>query len=162
MKKSRLLCIILNLMLVYLMMMVSRIVFYFCNVDLLAPHFAWRDVPLMLKGALVFDTSAIFYVNALWLLLVLLPLRRKEHRRYYVALRPLFVITNGVALAMNLADTVYYRYSGHRTTTSVFNEFDGATNLTGALMPEVVGHWYLVLLFHFYGMGVMARLLRAK
>lgn len=149
MKKSRLLCIILNLMLVYLMMMVSRIVFYFCNVDLLAPHFAWRDVPLMLKGALVFDTSAIFYVNALWLLLVLLPLRRKEHRRYYVALRPLFVITNGVALAMNLADTVYYRYSGHRTTTSVFNEFDGATNLTGALMPEVVGHWYLVLLFIF-------------
>jgi len=139
-------CVALNLLLVYVLMMLTRGVFYACNADVLAPHFAWRDVPLMLRGAFLFDTSAICYVNALYILLALLPCHLKEREGYYRALRWLFVITNGLALAMNLIDSVYYRYAGHRTTATVFREFSG-DNLTGALLPEVLSHWYLVLLF---------------
>lgn len=142
---SRVGAIVCNLLLVYVLMMVTRVVFYWCNVDQLGPHFAWRDVPLMLQGALLFDTSAIFYVNALYLLLALLPWHGKERAGYYRALRWVYVVTNSIALAMNLIDSVYYHYSGKRTTAAIFNEFSN-DNLTGALLPEVVSHWYLVLL----------------
>jgi len=146
-RQNNIICVISNLLLVYVLMMVTRIVFFCCNTDLLGSFLSSKDIPLMLKGAFIFDTSAICYINSLWILLFLIPYHPKENPKYYLTLRPLFVITNGIALSMNLIDCVYYRYAGKRTSIGIFNEFDGATNLTGALLPEVIKHWYLVLLF---------------
>ena len=79
-----------NLLLAYITYGLARLVFYLLNRDMLAPALAqggWLDVVL---GGLMFDTSAIVYTNALWLLLMLLPLHIKENATYHRVLRCLW------------------------------------------------------------------------
>lgn len=94
----------------------------------------------MLGGGLVFDTAAILVTNSLYIVILLLtPWRRLAQWVY--------VVINAVALAVNLADCVYFRFTMRRTTTTVFNEFQNENNLAGVIGTEMVNHWYLVLLF---------------
>lgn len=135
-----------NLLLAYITYGLARLVFYLLNRDMLAPALAqggWLDVVL---GGLVFDTSAIVYTNALWLLLMLLPLHIKENATYHRVLRWLFVVVNGLALVVNLCDAVYFPFTMRRTTSTVLDEFANESNLFSIVAGEVVRHWYLVLL----------------
>jgi phosphoglycerol transferase MdoB-like AlkP superfamily enzyme len=59
----------------------------------------------------------------------------------------LFVVVNSIAFAINLADSVYFRYTMRRTTTTVFEEFSNEGNLGSIIGTEFLNHWYLVLLF---------------
>ena len=108
----------------------------------------------MAGGGLMFDTSALLYGNALYLLLVLLPCHIKENRRYHNALRWLFVVVNMLYVAINLIDSVYFRFSGRRTTMSVFSQFAIESNLGSIIAQEALSHWYLVLIAIFLGWAV--------
>ena len=57
------------------------------------------------------------------------------------------MVVNGLALAINLADAVYFQYTMRRTTTTVFQEFSNEGNLGSIIGTEFLNHWYLVLLF---------------
>ena len=100
----------------------------------------------ILKGGLVFDTSAIVYINALYILLMFFPLHYKEYKRYQQVTKGVFVFTNSIALIMNLMDTVYFQFTNRRTTASVFNEFSNENNIAGIIGVELLNHWYLTLL----------------
>ena len=52
-----------------------------------------------------------------------------------------------MALAVNLMDTVYFRFTLRRTTTTVFSEFSNEGNLGSIFVTETLHHWYLVVLF---------------
>ena len=99
----------------------------------------------LMKGGMVFDASAVMYTCALYLVLVLLPLHLKEREGYYRGCRWLFVVVNAIAVVMNLADSVYFKYTSRRTTTTVFNEFSHENNLGSIFGTELLNHWYLVL-----------------
>ena len=98
-------------------------------------------------GGLYFDTAAIAYTNALYVLLVLLPCHFKETPLWQKCCKWLFVVVNGLALAMNLGDSVYFQYTARRTTIAFFSEFGGDDKLGSIVALEFVRHWYLVLLF---------------
>lgn len=136
----------LNLLLVYALFSLTRLVFYASNAALYADHidctYLWE---LMLAG-LRFDTSAIFYLNLPLLVLFLLPLRVKECTGTYRLGRFLFVVLNGVGLAANLGDCGYYAFSGRRTTWSVVQEFSHESSLLGILLKEMAPYWYLFLI----------------
>ena len=139
---SPLLAVLWNLLLVYVVYQIARLEYYLENTDYLTYSFkAWR-------GGLLFDTSAIIYTNALYILLMLLPFKQSDYQR---CCKWLYLIINGVALAINLADSVYFQYTMRRTTTTVFSEFSNEGNLGSIIGTEFIHHWYLVLLF----MGVM-------
>lgn len=142
---SNLLAIVFNLALVYVLFMLCRVVFLVDNWDLFREGFPSLDKWLVLRGALRFDTSAIFYLNALWILLLLLPLHCKERPWWHQMLRWIFVVTNSAGIIANLCDVVYFRYSGRRTTASVFSEFANEGNLGDVFMVEVLHHWWLVI-----------------
>ena len=74
-------------------------------------------------GGLRFDASAIAYTNALYLLLVLLPCHVKENNAYHRFCKYLYLGINALALAVNLADAVYYQFTARRTTVAFLNEF---------------------------------------
>ena len=131
----------------YLVWMLSRVAFFMENWSTFAPYMSWPLFKSMAHGALVFDTSALLYVNALYLVLMLLPLHLKERAGFHRWMKWLFVITNGVGLAMNLMDAVYFQYTGRRSTVSVFTEFQNEGNIASILLTESVNHWYLVLAF---------------
>lgn len=136
-----------NVALVYLVLMLSRVAFFCENWMTFAPRMSWPLAQNMLRGAWMFDTSALIYVNALYLVLLFLPLHWKEKPSFYRILKWLFVITNGLALASNLVDAVYFQFSGRRSTVTVFSQFANENNLGGIFFTEFINHWYLVLAF---------------
>ena len=127
-----------NLLLVYLVYQIARCEYYFENASYLSYT---SDV---FRGGLLFDTSAIIYTNALYILLMLLPFQQNGYQQFC---KCLYLIINGIALAMNLADSVYFQYTMRRTTTTVFSEFSNEGNLGSIIGTEFIHHWYLVLLF---------------
>ena len=138
---SPLLAVLWNLLLVYLVYQIARLEYYLENTDYLSYSVgAW-------KGGLVFDTSAILYTNALYVVMMLFPLHWKENAVYQKLCKWIFVIVNSIAFAINLADSVYFRYTMRRTTTTVFQEFSNEGNLGSIFATELLRHWYLVLLF---------------
>ena len=138
---SPLLVVLWNLLLVYLIYQIARIEYWLENSSYLNYTFdVWR-------GGLMFDTSAILYTNALYVVLMFFPLHYKETTIYHKICKWLFIIVNGLAFAINLADSVYFRYTMRRTTSTVFDEFSSEGNLGSIIGTEFLSHWYLVLLF---------------
>ena len=131
--------VIWNILLVYVVYQIARLTYYFENAQLL--HYT-SDV---LRGGLLFDTSAIVYTNALYLILMIAvgAFTLKGQRVF----KWLYLTINGLAFAINLGDAVYFQYTMRRTTTTVFSEFSNEGNLGSIIGTEFINHWYLVLLF---------------
>ena len=142
---ASLIALISNLLLVYICFALCRLLFLWINhsyfTDLTWPHFLQIS-----RGGLVFDTSAIVYTNILYVVLFLLPLHLKENAKYQSVLKSVFIVTNMLAIVMNLMDIVYFQYTNRRTTASIFEQFSGEDNLGGIIGLEMLNHWYLVLI----------------
>ena len=138
---------LLNLIIIYIAYGICRVAFVMENWGLFASDFQWSSVPEMLHGAWMFDTSAILYTNVLYALLMLIPLHYKEMRGWQMTAKWIFIIVNGVCIAANLADCVYFKYTMRRTTNTVFSEFSNEGNIGSVIGVEFLRHWYLVLLF---------------
>ncbi|MCQ2274925.1 MAG: sulfatase-like hydrolase/transferase [Bacteroidales bacterium] len=142
------LSLLFNIALLYLLYMLCRIVYVLEFWDVYGATFSRLSVGQLLIGSLRFDTAAICYTNVPYALLVLFPLsvRIKESKPYRIIAKTLYVVVNAVMLSANLVDTVYSRYTGRRTTWTIFSEFSAEGNLGSIFFVEVLHHWYLVLL----------------
>lgn len=136
---------LLNLLLAYVIYMVCRGIFFLENYHLYKESWQQLSFGDIIKGGLLFDTSAILYTNALYALMMLLPLHIKERNSWQSCARGLFILVNSIAVIMNLADAVYFQYTGRRSTTSVFREFSNENNIISIASTELLNHWYLVL-----------------
>lgn len=134
-----------NLVLVYIVYGLCRVVYLLENWSVLSEGFDTLDFWEVFKGCWMFDTSAILYTNALYAILMLLPLHWKEQDWWQGMAKWVYVVVNGVAVVMNLADAVYFQYTGRRTTSSVFQEFSHEGNIGDVVGVELLRHWYLVL-----------------
>ncbi len=141
---------IFNLMMVYVTYFLARLIYLAVNYSYFSQGLTFDHLIEMFGGGLVFDTSAILVTNSLYIVLMLLPcgVRRQEtgDRRQQIC-RWVFVIINGLALAVNLCDAVYFRYTMRRTTTTVFCEFSNEENLGSVFLTEALNHFYLVIAF---------------
>ena len=134
-----------NLALSYFLFMLCRFVFLWVNHSYYA-ELTGTELMTIVRGGLVFDTSAIIYINALYIFLMFIPLHYKESKRYQQVVKGVFIFTNSMALIMNLMDTVYFQFTNRRTTASIFNEFSHENNIAGIIGIEILNHWYLTLL----------------
>ena len=135
-----------NLMWAYLAYFLCRLAYGVENWSVLGGNFTSDGVGEVLKGGWMFDTSAIMYTNSLYMVLMLLPLHNKERVGWQKLAKWVFVVVNALAVCINLADAVYFKYTGRRTTATVFSEFSNEGNLGGVFGVELLNHWYLVLL----------------
>lgn len=137
-----------NLLLLYLLYTLCRIVFLVANAGLYNDITLSHVVELLVAG-MKFDSSAICYTNSLFILLFLLPYHKKENKRYFKTLHWLFVITNSFLLYTNLFDTVYFPFTGRRSTISLFTEFgnEGTGNIFKILYDQTVANWPLGIVF---------------
>lgn len=136
-----------NVVLAYLVYFFARVAYLLENYSFFKEGLNFGHLKRMFRGGLMFDTTALVYSNALYILLMLFPLWLKETDAYHRFCRWLFVVVNAIGLFLNLCDAVYFPFTLRRTTTSVFREFDNENNLGGIFTTEVVNHWYFVLLF---------------
>ena len=133
-----------NLLVVMLLFSACRFTFYFLNKGLY-PGMETDWLMHLCKGGLRFDLSAVLYVNSLYVLAMLLPFSFRDNEVYRKVLKWVFVITNFLCLAMNLCDCVYFAYTNQRTSMSVFQEFEGDSQVSGIMFKEALRHWYLIL-----------------
>lgn len=147
--KTPFMTIILNLLVIYVMFMLCRIVFMWYNWDVYRGNL---NAPLlwnMLRGALKFDTAGIMYLTALYMILTMFPLHFKEHPAYYKTVKVILVVFVSAGIAANLIDTVYFPFTGCRSTLNVFTEFknESGGQLMSIFLESVLDNWYLILLF---------------
>ena len=138
------LCFVCNIVLVYIIYMVCRLMFLLTNWSMLCDALTWSGIVEILHGAWYFDTSAILYTNALYALLMLFPIHYKELPAWQDFAKGIFVLCNSVCIITNLADCVYFKYTMRRTTATVFSEFKNENNLGSVFGAEIINHWYLV------------------
>lgn len=136
-----------NILLAYVAFMLCRVIFFLVNYTTFAPYMSWPLAWQMLQGGMVFDTSALLYLNSLYLVMVLFPLHLKENNLWNTAAKWCYIIPNAAGVASNFVDAVYFQYTGRRTTITVFNEFGNENNLIGIFGVELLRHWYLVVAF---------------
>jgi phosphoglycerol transferase MdoB-like AlkP superfamily enzyme len=125
---------------------ICRILFYGFNTASF-PKVTFLSFMTILRGGLMFDISALIYLNLVYMLLFLIPFQFKFQLWYQRGLKWLFMIGNGIGIAFNLIDIVYYRYILKRTTASMFDvaAYDaGNTNLIRRFFYDF---WYIPLIF---------------
>ena len=138
-----------RIFLVYLFYAIARGLFFAFNTDFMGEP---ASILLFLKLSfygLQFDTAAICYVNLLFILLSLLPLRINTKPTYQKTLFYVYFITNGLAYLTNFIDVLYYPYSKSRLTSASYAVIENEQNKMVLLFNFLGMYWYVVLLFIF-------------
>ncbi len=130
-----------RLLLVMAFYSLCRISFYLFNTGYF-PDMNFSRFATILLGGLKFDLAAVLYLNSLFILLTIIPLAIKFNPLYQKTLRYIFIVTNAIGLAANVADNVYYRYTLRRTTLSVFSQFENEQNFGALFFSFLVDYWY--------------------
>ena len=133
--KSPLSILAFRLAILMIIFSVIRAAFYLMNIGLF-PDINSKQLFIMFFAGLRFDLTAILYFNSLYILAMLLPLKARHHSKYIKSTDILFAITNSLAVLMNLADIIYYRFTNRRSSFMILDEFANETN-------------YFQLLYHF-------------
>ncbi len=135
-----------NLLLVMVLYTISRLFFYWVNIDLY-PHVSFSHLLEMLAGGLRFDLTAILYLNSLYILLAILPLPAhiRNHTTYIRTAQWAFWVPNILGFIANCMDMVYVRFTDRRTTCTIFTEFQNDDNLVSIIGQSVLQYWYVTL-----------------
>ncbi len=123
-----------------------RLGFYALNSSLF-PQVDTSSLMTMLVGGVKFDTVAILYVNILFILLVILPFPFKYHPIYQKICKWIFIVSNTLAVAVDLVDYAYYPFTLRRTTSTVFSQFSNEQNLGKLAVDFMLDYWFIFLAF---------------
>lgn len=131
-----------RILLLYVVMALCRAVFYIYNHTLIGPLPASEWWPLVC-GALKFDTVSILYANAIYLLMALVPLHLRERGVWQGAMFWYYAVVNAIAVAVNMADAIYFRYTQKRFTADeiFFADNDNSLQL---VLKFAVENWPVV------------------
>ena len=141
-----LIAVLVNLAIAYGLYFIARVAFLIENWGLFSEGMTTSHLLELFRGGIVFDTSAVLYTNALWVVMMLFPVYKKENPTYHKICKWVFVVINTLSLVLNLCDAVYFQYTMRRTTVTVFHEFGNENNLGSIFGQEALNHWYFFLL----------------
>ena len=137
--------LIYRIALLFLLFSVQRLGFYFFNQQLF-DKVTVASMAYMMYGGIQFDLTAILYFNLIFIVLLLIPFSFRTHIVYQKVLTWFFVVTNCLALVMNSADIIYYRFALRRTTFGVLKEFENESGHLLKMMSQFVfTYWYVSL-----------------
>lgn len=138
--------LIIDILLIYLCYFICRVVFLLANASYYEGKIFTDNFFNLVKGSLVFDTSGIIYINLIFIIMALFPLHIKEQSNgYRITLKSVYLTLNSIGIIANLCDVVYFRYTGRRTTGTVFSEFSNEDNLVSIFAAEALHSWYLII-----------------
>lgn len=135
-----------RIFLVYIFYFLARILFYFYNLDIVAVDSFSEFLRLSYHG-LAFDTTAILYVNGLFILLSILPLFFNTKPKYQNFLFYVYFSTNLLFYALNFVDFIYYKYNFSRLTLAAWDVFKHEKSKFGMFFRFFYTYWDVFLLF---------------
>lgn len=138
-------------LLIMVLLTLSRIGFYVFNHQMF-PDISFGQFLNILRGGVVFDISAVVYFNMLFILLCIVPFDIRYNKIYQEVLKYIFFLTNGLAISINGADYVYYRFLNKRATSDIFGTFENEQHLVKIIFKFMIDYWpatlfSLVLIF---------------
>jgi phosphoglycerol transferase MdoB-like AlkP superfamily enzyme len=142
---SNLLVLLKRLFVVFVIYQITRVLFYYINIE----HFTevtLSQLLYMMLGGLRFDLTAIIYINSLFIILSVLPLKIRHSAKYQTFLLYLFLITNAIGYAFNILDIYYFDYILKRSTIEIFM-FVGEGNMGLLLLQFLKDFWMGLVLF---------------
>ena len=142
--KHELTTLVLRLSILYLLISITQVIFYVYNRPLLGAV-SLAELPNLIRGALVFDTISIVYINCLFIFLSLVPVRARGCAVYQKVLFWIFIVSNSLAvIVLNVSDIVYYSFTQKRFTFEEFHFLRENTNNAGILWQAALENWWLV------------------
>ncbi|TSD66729.1 sulfatase-like hydrolase/transferase [Inquilinus sp. KBS0705] len=135
-----------RLLLAYLFYFISRVLFFAFNTHLLAVDGIWALLELCYYG-LAFDTTALLYINSLFILLSILPFTINTRRGYQKGITILYFVTNLLAYFTNFIDIIYYRFTQVRTTKAALDLLDNENNKKVLFIHFAATYWYVLVIF---------------
>ena len=126
----------------------SRLFFFWVNADIF-PNVSAAHLGEMLLGGLRFDLTAVLYLSALYMVMMVLPLpwRWRTNGVYQTICKWVLLVPNLIGLAVNCVDMVYIRFTDRRTSMTFFSEFANDNNLGKIFITGVFEYWYVTLFF---------------
>ena len=124
----------------------GRILFFLFNRSLFS-HVDFSSFIRIMHGGILFDTSAVMYLNALYFLLFLLPFTFKFTLIYQRLLKWVFMIANSIGIAFNYIDIIYYPYILKRTTISAFGIASNDAGNFRLIFRFFYDFWYILIIW---------------
>ncbi|WP_306352651.1 LTA synthase family protein [Flavobacterium sp. '19STA2R22 D10 B1'] len=135
-----------RLLLVYFFYFIARILFFFYNYKLLKVDSFSEFVALCYHG-IVFDTTAILYVNALFVFFSIIPMVINTKPGYQKFLFYIYFLFNLLAYATNFIDFIYYKFTYTRSTIAFLEVVKHETNKTVLFFQFLKNYWHVFLIF---------------
>lgn len=135
--------LVLRLLLAMFLFMLCRIGFFIYNISYFPETTTFNFLRIM-WGGLQFDLAAVLYINVIILGLSVMPVDLRFRQGYQSVVKIFYYGLNGVALAVNVMDFVYYRFTLRRTTADIVDQFENETNLWSLFFQFFVDYWYAV------------------
>ncbi len=135
-----------RILLAYLFYFIARLLFYIYNSDLIAIDSIGTFFKLSYHG-LAFDTTAILYVNGLFVVGSIFPLFINTRPAYQKFLFYLYFVTNLLAYALNFVDFIYYRYTFGRSTIAITDSIEHESNKGLLFFNFLINYWHVFVLF---------------
>lgn len=135
-----------RVLLSYLFYFVARVLFFAFNAHLFAVGSFGAFLKLCYHG-IAFDTTALLYINSLFIILSILPLKINTRPGYQKGLTILYFVTNLLAYATNFVDIIYYRFSQVRTTKATLNLLTDETNKKALFEHFSWAYWYIIVIY---------------
>ncbi|MCD6064820.1 MAG: sulfatase, partial [Flavipsychrobacter sp.] len=136
----------LQLLLLLVLYTISRVVFTSMNLDKLGELSGKEFASAALHG-LRFDLSAIFALNALYLVLVFLPFGLLRYKWWRTMLNVIFIAINLLAFAFELSDWAYFSFTNKRATADVLDMISRKGDFLVLLPHFAVDYWYVFAAF---------------
>ena len=137
---------IFRLLLAYVFYFIARSLFVIYNFSVLDMSSFYEFLSLCYHG-LIFDTTAIFYLNSLFVLLSMFPLWINTKPYYQKLLFYIYFFFNLIGYATNFIDLGYYKFIYNRTTISEWAVVKNEQNILQMFMRFAVSYWHIFILF---------------
>jgi len=138
--------LIYRLFLVFFFYQIARLLFWFFNRELVKVDSVSEYFKLSYYGT-AFDTTAILYVNAVFILLSIIPIIINTKKSYQRFLFFWYFITNGITYAFNFGDIIYYRFSQARLTSAAFSVAKNENNIGKVFLNAVLQNPFVLISF---------------
>ena len=149
-RKQEILVLMYRIFLAYVFYQIARLLFWYFNKDLIKIDSVSDYIKLAYHGT-AFDTTAILYVNSLFILLSIIPIIINTKKGYQKVLFWIYFVTNGIAYSMNFGDFIYYKFSQSRLTSAALQVAEHESNLSKVFIASIGQHpfvliWFVVLM----------------
>lgn len=139
-----------RLFLVYFFYQIARVLFWWYNKELIDINGFSEYLSLAYRG-IAFDTTAILYINSLFIFLSIIPIGINSKKYWQKILFWWYFITNGIAYSWNFGDFIYFKFSQSRLTSAALDVAGNETNLGKVFWESLkeypsVGIGYILLM----------------